>query len=400
MDRDGLPIPPEGHQIPFTRSTHSLIHPFKPIYSNAKWTNLTQGVDFLDCLSVDQARVVGEWISGARAVKRKRESSTTSLQQFSSAGPSDLSKHHRRQARRHLPRYGATPSEVTASFANTTISPRTSFDATDDTPMPDVTPRSAPPGEPPVGFWEPENHPYDDRSSEGIASNADSDTGLEDYHEGEGNGSETLTVQLSGPCSVTLEMTKTSMPVWQISATGSRSQMHTHTFNIITTVPKSKVRYPNQIHRGDEREEQRESVQQTPTALLPVVPPRPKTRILGKRSSPTLGPELTLPQDPSDRIDIEPSAFDITPRDEIMALDLPPPTVLRPLQNSRALVFNKDGTVNRRTHVQKGLSSSGRSMDVHELLMTTDWTKTPLGPMDSWPQSLKTIGEYHHVSVC
>jgi hypothetical protein len=83
------------------------------------------------------------------------------------------------------------------------------------------------------------------------------------------------------------------------------------------------------------------------------------------------------------------AAVNITPTDEIMALDMPHGST----GQSRPIFFNRDGTVSRpRGFGNKGLDNNGRSLDVHELLRDFEWSTTSLGPQESWPQSLKTIG--------
>lgn len=84
----------------------------------------------------------------------------------------------------------------------------------------------------------------------------------------------------------------------------------------------------------------------------------------------------------------------LIPTEEAMTIDQSLPS--EPMGFSgpaRSLIFNRDGTITRRGPVRTGVNSAGKSLDVNDLLRTTDWSQTPLGPRDSWPQSLKTIGE-------
>jgi hypothetical protein len=58
------------------------------------------------------------------------------------------------------------------------------------------------------------------------------------------------------------------------------------------------------------------------------------------------------------------------------------------------MIFQKDGSVKRQQSAfPDGATDNGKSLDVNILLNTTDWSKTGLGPMESWPQSLKSAGE-------
>lgn len=81
----------------------------------------------------------------------------------------------------------------------------------------------------------------------------------------------------------------------------------------------------------------------------------------------------------------------LTPTEEVMALDLSmsPGSDAGPAQ---PIFFNRDGTVTRHGQAPGATDSQGRPVNVHELLKTKDWSQTPLGPRDAWPQSLKTIG--------
>jgi len=45
-----------------------------------------------------------------------------------------------------------------------------------------------------------------------------------------------------------------------------------------------------------------------------------------------------------------------------------------------------------RLHDLGDVDPEGRPYDVRRLLATVDWSKTPLGPMDTWSYSLRTFG--------
>jgi hypothetical protein len=80
----------------------------------------------------------------------------------------------------------------------------------------------------------------------------------------------------------------------------------------------------------------------------------------------------------------------ITPTDEIMALDLSASGE----RTDRPLLFDKDGVVSRlKGSRTAGYDERGKALDVNVLLETYDWATTSLGPKDRWPQSLKTVGE-------
>lgn len=84
---------------------------------------------------------------------------------------------------------------------------------------------------------------------------------------------------------------------------------------------------------------------------------------------------------------------DLTPTEEIAALEMPSSAGMGHLDRpNRPIFFSRDGTVSGKSHTRPERDEKGKSMDVHELLRTTDWAATSLGPMDKWPQSLKTAG--------
>jgi len=86
-------------------------------------------------------------------------------------------------------------------------------------------------------------------------------------------------------------------------------------------------------------------------------------------------------------------------------LDLDTPTYEKPQHvalgtPARPMIFQKDGSVKRQQSAfPDGATDNGKSLDVNILLQTTDWSKTGLGPMESWPQSLKSAGESHKADV-
>jgi hypothetical protein len=94
----------------------------------------------------------------------------------------------------------------------------------------------------------------------------------------------------------------------------------------------------------------------------------------------------TLPT--ATNLDVTPLESDMdTPTDE-----KPQPVALG--APARPMIFQKDGSVKRQQSAfPAGAMDNGKSMDVHVLLKTTDWSKTGLGPMESWPQSLKSAGK-------
>jgi hypothetical protein len=253
-----------------------------------------------------------------------------------------------------------------------------------DSPRPHAQ-ESTPPEFPeaPDGFWEPEMPPYEDRSTKSdLASSSDDATGIgavEDDHP----GPNTMTVQLKRPGKVTLEMTKSMMPIYSQSKDGSMTKVITHTFAIITTTPRSALIMDTTPRAAGVEIPSIEMSE--PEGVDKAIPIAPRKTVLPNPSSPVRAISKALPTATS--LDIGGSNDD-TPTDErTQPIGLSAP--------GRTLIFNKDGTVSRQQSAfPAGAMDNGKSLDVHDLLKTTDWTKTSLGPMEDWPQSLKSTGEY------
>ncbi|KAK4687012.1 hypothetical protein P7C73_g3098, partial [Tremellales sp. Uapishka_1] len=339
--------PPSDHVLPFTRSTHSDIHPFEAIWSNVKWRNLSQGKTLLDCLSMEGAREFGDWISGAREARDRER------------GPSG----------------SASVAPTTFGHDGPRLASRSKRDG-----RPTTTTGAAP-----EGFWEAENPPYEDRSatSDPGSSHSTGVTGVEGSTENNGLGTSSLLVELVTPGKVVLELTKTTLPIWQNGSDGDgRKRMETHSYTVITSTPSGGHSLSMATHQNNDfdpiMEEQKTSFIEKLSIAETPPQPTPKTTILFHR--PHQGTPLRM----------LPGS---TPTDEKMALDLPLESpgsfTIQPL---KPLIFNRDGTVSRQIAPDHmNLTINGKSMDVHVLMETTDWSQTPLGPREFWPQSLKTI---------
>lgn len=382
-DPDDPLVPPESHHIPFTRSTHSASSTFDPVWANEKWRNLMQNHRLLDSISISTARKLGNWVAGNSKLLRKagsrRGSATVPRPPSSRAGQPP--------AMAQRPIFGESQSEMQVEQA--LVSPRTMDEA--------------PP--PPEGFWEPEI-PYEDRTNGSEHSLSESGlTGIEDADE-ETAGPATLTIEINEPVHVKLDLTQTRVPIYQFGRTGARTRMETHTFVIITTVPRSEL-VPNRIgsqigesspmasrsrnttstfvpsSRGEASAIPADNGLLAPQSFFPALP---RTSYLHSPSSPVEQRSM-LPQSATGII---PRDLQITPTDEIMALDLSASGET----TDRPLMFNKDGVVSRlKGSRTSGVDDRGKSLDVMELLETYDWSSTSLGPKDQWPQSLKTVGE-------
>lgn len=390
-----VPIPPSGdpndqddtssvtqdQHLPFTRSSTSHTRPFTPIWANDKWKNLAHGNDLLQCLDMNGARRFGDWISGARAAKRDRRGSSAAaaVETFIEQGGSTS----RKRALQSLFAHGTGRDSAT-------------------TPMPISPTAGTGPSVPshpqaPEGFWEPEMPPYEDRSTKSDPlSSSDDATGISAVDE-DHPGPHTITIELINPGKVTLEMSKSSLPIYHIPKAGEKTKVTTHTFAIITTTPRSalvmdtavsssidqRMDIPEVVEPIESLEEQAEALEEQ----------APRKTILPNPSSPVRAISKALPSS----VSLAPKPIDdLTPSDEMMSGSNPT------FQPGRPLIFNRDGTVSRQQSAFPPgmMDPSGKSLDVAELLRTTDWSKTSLGPMDQWPQSLKSSGRSSPTGRC
>lgn len=337
----------------------------------------------LDCVSIESARRLGDWISGARAAKQESV--------LASAGQGGRRVERVTGA---APRDRALERRIKAEMSGQASSPEDELDLDDVTPTLARSGAIAPPG-----FWEPEV-PYEEHASTSGQSASTGATGLEGVDELH-QGRFSLTLDLVDPGKVTLEMTKTSLPIYRIGRSGERTMVETDSYIIVTTVPKSgyvvKDTQPSRVPTPNSLTELSPATEKASDEIMLDVPPatnsapsRPPQSRLTVLPSPKAAPRgLTLP---SLHGTSAPTAGNqLTPTDEIMALDL---VESSDGQASRPLYFSSDGTVSRpRGPLLNGVDERGKPLDVHVLLETTDWSKTGLGPRENWPQSLKTVGE-------
>lgn len=379
-----LPTPENDHP-PFTRSTHSRLQPFNVFWANDKWKNLTQGRDLLQCVRIEEARRLGDWISGARSVQGREDESRRNRQTAAVSA-----KHESLRDYVFDSKPEANPDDVRQSLARTTLSPFSH----PDPQFPQA----------PEGFWEPENPPYEDKPlSDGSTDAGTALTGIEPAG-GEHPGPATVVIELNEPGKVKLEMTKTSVPIWQFIRGGGKARLETHTFVIVTTTPRTAfilnahptIEKPTPLATATHVPIELDSPNESPLddnflgpgSAFPAA--RPRATVLPGPTSPMRNTNH-LPAGATD--DHKPGSKDLTPTDEIAALEMPS-AAIEPDRPNRPIFFNRDGTVSGKSQSANNVKGEvGLSMDVHELLKTTDWSKTPLGPREQWPQSLKTVGE-------
>lgn len=346
---------------PFTRADHGTSQPFDIVWANEKWRNLTNDQSLLNCLNVREARKLGNWIGGVKEATGNGKEQIAHVAKAVGVGiPEALAKMISNQS----------SSEFSAAQML----------------------HSADPGQgqmlqPPEDFWAPE-HPYEDRSTKSDhLSNSSELTGIE-VEEGMQSNPATVTIELVNPGTVTLEFTKTIVPVTRLGAGGLKAPMNTHSFVIITTVPKSLFVPNSSFQSSPLTSPKLQGVQDEAATKSDYPLAIPKTTILSPSQSP---PPLPLSTAPQSSLTPNPDPNNISsaknsPIDELKGLGILSPSK----KHSAPLMFNGDGTVSRQIQELEANGESRTNVDV--LMDQTDWSKTPLGPPEQWSQSLKTIG--------
>ncbi|WVQ68391.1 uncharacterized protein L199_006599 [Kwoniella botswanensis] len=328
----------------FTHVEHEVFQPFEVVWSNTKYQTYTQGSTLLECLDVDGARKLGKWIggqgvqhpSGDSSVKGKDKDHTFAsdftIDTTSGDGPI-----------RPQVKVGE-PSSTGGPYSPRTVLGPSLIDQ--DHLEPSITPTSS--------FSE--NKP--------------------------------LLLNFVHPSTASFELIKTNLPIWRTGRTGGsgKARMTTHSFVIITTIPRSDSdTVPPSSSFSDPDPFMLTPMKEKSNFLsrqdeLPETPVIPKTTVLSPSTSPS-HKSLTRPIPAATSSDPALTHKAVTPTEELNGFDF---TSKKP----GAIRFGRDGTVttsnpegNRRDLVA----------DVHDLMESTDWSQTPLGPREQWPQSLKTI---------
>ncbi|AFR96575.2 hypothetical protein C343_04702 [Cryptococcus neoformans C23] len=359
---DEFPSPSFNTEAPklFTCADHGTSQPFDIVWANEKWRNLTNDQPLLNCLNVKGARKLGNWIGGVKEATGNGKEQIVHVAKAAGVGiPEVLAK--------------MISSQSSSEFSVTQML------------------HSADPGQdrmpqPPEHFWAPE-HPYEDRSTKSDhLSNSSELTGIE-VEEGMQNNPATVIIELVNPGTVTLEFTKTIMPVTRLGTGGLKAPMNTHSFAIITTVPKSLFVPNSSFQSSPLASPELQGVQDEAATRSNYPLAIPKTTILSPSQSPPPLPFSTAPQS---SLTPNPDTDNISPAKKSLIDELKGPGILPPSKkHSAPLMFNGDGTVSRQA---QGLEARGESRTSVDVLMDqTDWSKTPLGPLEQWSQSLKTI---------
>nr|XP_019011586.1 uncharacterized protein I206_03688 [Kwoniella pini CBS 10737]OCF50367.1 hypothetical protein I206_03688 [Kwoniella pini CBS 10737] len=338
----------QQNQAGTSASAHTgqgAFQPFEVFWGNDSWKNFVKESTLLECLDVDGARSLGKWISGIKSLEQLSSSPLNQkvlgladhLANFSLSLPATSG--------RKLPQDGKPETDNTSesiSEIDAALSPRTALrpsisnqedqDQTAATPTP----------------------------SSSFASTTDDKLLLLDFLR---------------PVQVKFELLKTYMPIWCASKGSGRNKLATHSFVIITTIPRSD--YSPSYHKIPKVEPAQDVSSATAAEEGGLeLDAKPTTKILTPSDSPT---HHTLRRPIPSAYSSDPSVTNksVTPTEELTGFDFG-------AKKSTAIRYGRDGAITRPAQWNSNI------VDVHDLMQSTDWAATALGPRESWPQSLKT----------
>ncbi|OCF32765.1 hypothetical protein I316_05687 [Kwoniella heveanensis BCC8398] len=207
----------------------------------------------------------------------------------------------------------------------------------------------------------------------GDAANAELETSTQPNDDS--SAPQTLMVELSNPGSITLELTKTILVAPQTRRGSSELPSKSHSYAIITSTPRS--------------------------GLFPSALPQANTHYSSAPSSQTSHEsQQFVPEKPNPN-----HARRGVPSDQALAGTIIDFQNLDPFEQKGASAKTRDVSINGTSKIPGrelstvsftsalSLSQSIGSTDVHRLYENLDWSKTPLGPQEAWPTSLKTMGK-------
>ncbi|WVQ95071.1 hypothetical protein IAU59_002164 [Kwoniella sp. CBS 9459] len=322
--------------IPFTRSSGSSQRPFDVLWSNSKWDELVQDTSLLHCLDMAGRREFGDWISGAREdrakIKRGLNQDLTGSTSFGLATNSMKIRHPQ----------NAVPSQ--AHVAHQVV-----LNAHSDTEK--MT----------------DNIRVDGRHRKIPSAGHSTDRELPGAH--------TLTVNLSTPIPVALELTKTILIAPQRRLGPSDLPSQSHSLIVITSIPRSAF-VPSALPQG--------TVPYISTTRLEAAPRNENLIIPDKSVDTRLSPESAIDSDSAGPSNGSQSPGQIQEQVSVAS-------ELESLGVQSADSAGPDMPTTVHSSSQLAVNRLIGSTDVHALYDSFDWSKTPLGPRETWPCSLKTM---------
>lgn len=293
------PAPPPSHPLnqpwnsiePFT-----LTEPFRPVWANGHWARVAGKRAFLDCITINEARRMGDWLTGVTSwgVRRKLADS------WAAHGDDVLAE---ARSREHLD-----------PVARQLISKR---------------------GSPPyarehLGEYEP-------LGAEALEADLAGEAG-------------TITVEFSFPRGkAQLELVLTTLPLLEKNGMASS----TNSLAVLTAIPRSNL---SLFRRGATSSPEARS--ETPSAVG--------------------SPLLRSPHNHHTR--------------KVDKLFNGQPVVHNWVSGNPIYIMN-NGTIFPQSPPTDTMHPSGLPLDVRTLLWSTDWSRTPVGPMNQWPSTLRQIRE-------
>ncbi|WWC63422.1 uncharacterized protein I303_106024 [Kwoniella dejecticola CBS 10117] len=330
---------------------HEPFHPFEIYWSNSHWRNFAGENSLLECLDVDGARKLGRWFVRHDTLKDLTSSAekngldlTDRLANFTLEDP---------PTDRSLPVQGGAPSQAaelsSQQEAENLYSPKAPL-------RPTLSAKRT-------------------NSIDGPKPQLPSIV------------SGPLIMDFVHPQPAKFELLKTYMPIWCTSKGNGRNKMADHSFVIITTIPRSDPGdqyYPIPVIEATPGQSSRDSPEDDDME----VHAGPTTKVLSPSGSPKHH-TLTRPIPSAYSSDPSVTNKSITPTEELLEFDFG-------AKKSTAIRFGRDGAVTRPAQW------NSKTVDVHDLMQSTDWAATPLGPRERWPQSLKTAASLvlHYPHQC
>lgn len=373
---------------PLAPTSFARLHPFVPVWTNKRWRRLARGRSLLDCLSLRSMRSLGDWVQGRDEADARVDALSLGALSLST-GPSSIRGGSRAGV---MSRSGSTGSSQQAASLGSS------------------GPKSC------SGFGAPST--VDHEGSFSLSSDPsewlDADRAT---HES------TLTLDfILTATPITLQLSRTVRPLYQMH-NGNRMLSKTNRFVVVTTVPVTEpsLQLP-------ERQAEMDTTSQLSVYAMGTPQRRHSLRSLdddrspGAGSNPSPGTVASSPMATPIGASSEASSSLLHQAGQRLAHGTVPPVASPPIASQfppggilethkedvvkdmlppdwveGLPVFFANGSswVPRPPLTQPASHETDgaprRSQNVEKLIETLDWSKTPLGPREEWPESLTSI---------
>ncbi|WOO83027.1 Sensor histidine kinase TmoS [Vanrija pseudolonga] len=371
---------------PLAPTSFARLHPFVPVWTNKRWRRLARGRSLLDCLSLRSMRSLGDWVQGRDDADLR---DTLPLGALSlNTGPSSIRGSSRAGV---MSRSGSTgSSQQAASLGSSGPKSYSAFGAQST-------------GDVEGGSFSFSSDPSDLLEADRAES--------------------TLTLDfILTATPITLQLSRTVRPLYQMH-NGNRMLSKTNRFVVVTTVPVVEpllpaperqasmdtspqlsvyaMGTPQRRHSLRSLDDDRSPMgsNASPGTLASISPmatpiataPEPSPSLLnqaGQRLGHGTVPPVASPPLVSQ---FPPGGVLETHKEDVVKDMLPPDWV----EGLPVFFANGSSWVPRPPLTQPGSHETDgtphRSQNVEKLIETLDWSKTPLGPREGWPESLTSI---------